>query len=296
MFHIADSLATFIACLLSNCLPENAYDIVVEFLKLRRSIVDISPPDDVAHHSFEDVLKNKSEGIILPSKYMHLINKCESELIKSNYQILKAKILASTPDQSHSTEATQMKPRMNSASLSNVYNEAMQEALAAVMAERDEAYVQLLASRVIHSHEIEQERKRGFVLQKKVEHAERFCNADSSAAKFFLGQEVSGKDSLGKIEKEMVQDTDEELLALCRQLSSEISLRVAAELEILRLKERRKIEHDNEVTERALLRDEVQHNRKQLEEEIQRRKIAEDDKRRWEQSFKQIINNPDASV
>jgi len=295
---VSDSLATFIGCLLSNCLPENVYDIVIAFLKLRSTIIDQLPLDDAAHYSFDDVSENKREGIALPSEYMNLMNKCESELIKSNYHILKAKVLASVPDRSQSTEESQMETRIDSASSSNIYNEAIQEALAAVMAERDEAHVQLLASRVIHSHEMEIEKRRVLVLQEKVDYAKRFYNADSAAAaKFFLGQEeVPGKDSLGKIEKEMVQDTDKELLALCNQLSSEISLRVAAELEILRLKERRKIEHDAEIAERGFLRDEAQHCRKRLEEEIQRRQLAENEKRTWEKSFQQIINNSDASV
>jgi len=292
---VSDSLAAFIGCLLSNCLPENTYDIVVEFLKLHNTIIDLSLLDDVVHHPFDGVFQSTTEEITSPSGYAHLIQKCESELIKSNYQILKAKAIASTPDQSHSTK--QVDTHTSPALSSSVYNEEMQEALAAVMAERDEAHVQLIASRVIHSHEMEQERRRVFVLKNKLEYTERFCNDDSGAvANFFLGQEITEKNSINKIEMQMIQNTDEELLALCRQLSSEISLRVSGELEILRLKERRKIDHDVNIAEQAILREEVQRCKKQLKEEAQRRQLAEDEKRRWEQSFQQLINNPDVSI
>merc|ERR1740139_518190 len=139
---------------------------------------------------------------------------------------------------------------------------------------------------------MELEKRKVLMLKRKIEHIERFSNEESTAAAaFFLGMgEPIVQDTLGKIEREMVQNTDAELLALCRQLSLEISSRVTAELEILRLKESRKIEHDIEIAERAKLREEVERCKKELEKEVQRRQLAEDDKRRWEQSFQQLIS------
>jgi hypothetical protein len=62
----------------------------------------------------------------------------------------------------------------------------------------------------------------------------------------------------------MMQNSDEELIALCQQLSGEISARTSASLEIIRLKEGRSIERTHEASEKEALKDELKRVKERL--------------------------------
>ena len=174
-------------------------------------------------------------------------------------------------------------------------NDSLHDALMTVMAERDGAQSQLMAERVFHTHELDQERRKVEVLEKKIEVHKKLNNEDSaSAAAFFLGtEEVPHKNSLGKIEKAMVQNVDAELMELCRQLSSEIATRVSTELEILRLKESRRIELETEKKHRQALSEELITYKEKMEQALLERDHFKAEADKWKRSFTNVIAQKD---
>lgn len=175
------------------------------------------------------------------------------------------------------------------------HTDSLHDALMTVMAERDGAQSQLMAERVFHTHELDQERRKIEVLEKKIEVLKKLNNEDSaSAAAFFLGtEEVPNKNSLGKIEKAMVQNVDAELMELCRQLSSEIATRVSTELEILRLKESRRIELETEKKQRQVLGEELNRYKEKMEEALLERDHFKAEAEKWKKSFTNAIAQND---
>lgn len=222
------------------------------------------------------------------SDILSLIENCSYVISKAKRQATIAASLSSEPV---ACSTIKMLNHCYSSS-SNQYSIAVHDALMAVMGDRDEAQSQLMAERVFHTHELDQERRKVEMLEKKVEYLRKVNNSESaSAAAFFLGQEdIPSRNSLGKIEQTMVQNVDAELMELCRQLSSEISIRVSLELEVLRLKESQRIEREMENRERKELHDQINLYKEKIEEVMAERDSLRVEAEKWKKSFEKIVS------
>jgi hypothetical protein len=274
--------------MLSNQLPTFPFNVFVNFFGIQdrathslESIIDEERPNPINDETLRDYERNFA-------KIASIVQSCRSAISQTMRQTVLVNALAS---EAFHYSATSKKTEVAYPPSPNKYSVALHNALMAVMAERDEAQSQLLAERVFHTHELDQERRKIELLEKKIEYLEKLMNEDSaSAAAFFLGQEeIPNKNSLGRIEQKMVQNVDAELMELCRQLSSEISMRVSSELEILRLKESRKIERETEGVERTMLDEQVRFYKQKMEEAQAERDAAMSEAKKWKTSFEKVI-------
>ena len=239
---------------------------------------DISDDAIKKNHTFSNTLK--------------LINVLESNINNIETNARNVEKLAVTC--SHTREEIKS-PQEEHDVTSNTYLNAIQSTLTSVMTERDEVHAQLIASRVFHIHEMEQMKRKYENLKEKLFLIEKMENRETAdAAAFFLGQELLS-DSTNSLQQKtrdkMIQDSDEELIALCKQLSYEISCRVSLELEIIRLKENRKIEKDLGLSQVESLRCQLKRCNLQMEQEKQLRLEAEEDRNRWKHAFQKLLNN-----
>lgn len=148
-------------------------------------------------------------------------------------------------------------------SVSHQMQLAMHEALVTVMAERDEAHAQLIASNVLHVHELEQERKKNEKLriEQELKDARRqlqqpnvgnfFQNLNDDRSRRILDARLRDCETI------LGRNSDEELADTSRQLADEVSAKTSHVLEIVRLKETREIERKNEAAEKQALKDEL---------------------------------------
>jgi hypothetical protein len=169
--------------------------------------------------------------------------------------------------------------------------EAMHSALMKVMAERDEAHAQLVSASVLHAHSLEQEKKKVERLQAQLDHANRTMTLRRTSLfdkKRKAQEEQEELEKLKKKETEMKQDTDAELVALCKQLSSEISSKTEAALEVIRLKESRSIEKQHEAEEKDALKNELLKMKELLALEKQKFEDAQRESQRWRHSYEKV--------
>lgn len=144
-------------------------------------------------------------------------------------------------------------------------HEAVHGALMHVMTERDESHAQLMAASVLHMHEMEQERKKVDRLTEQLAAMQELVNAHQKAGgtSLFIDKKpieqekdkMNGK--MTEIQERMLRSSEEEMIALCQQLAAEISAKTSASLEVIRLKENRKIERENERAEKEALKNEL---------------------------------------
>ena len=212
------------------------------------------------------------------SQIFSILSACEGELLRAENRetVFKASTEGSTaPVQSVSDDSSIPKSRLPSLTepllphtITEHFHDAMHEALMNVMAERDEAHAQLIATNVLHVHELEQERKKNYRLERKLEAAEARMRAMPTMPPLLMNLNLAMDDklkreadekarSLQTYEIQAKQDSDAELLTLCQQLAGEISAKTAATLEIIRLKESRDVERKNEEAEKQALKAEL---------------------------------------
>ena len=213
-------------------------------------------------------------------KLFGILTACECELIRAENREMtsqcsaaestgRAPVAAATNDEQlvKSGLPAMIEPLLPH-SITEHFHDAMHEALMNVMAERDEAHAQLIATNVLHVHELEQERKKNDRLERKLEAAEARIRAMPSMPPLLMNFNLNMDDklkreaeakakSLQTYEAQAKQDSDAELLTLCQQLAGEISAKTAATLEIIRLKESRDIERKNEDAEKQALKAEL---------------------------------------
>lgn len=284
-------LDLFLNAVLSSPLPSKALSFVTDFLHLGNvdEIATIATRNELGQSVAVTDETNSSHDSVL-----RLLSKCQAELVRAQGRgRLAAKLAAKISDISHklpdhveSSAEVQTKQSVSEAELMHV---AMHKQLMSVMSQRDDAHAQLVSSSVLHVHEMETERRKIELLTKKLEVAEKL---NSGGGRLFAGREdVAGRKSLLKFEKESMQNTDAELLEMCRQLSSEISAKTSASLENVRLKESRKIEHDRHTARQKALEDEVKRCKKQLREEQKRSVEAKKAALGWKQSFDEVAKS-----
>lgn len=237
-----------------------------------------------------NVLTNEKSLVPPTSKdILSLLHNCELTVARSERHLVRAHTLSRIKSPVEIIRKNHDVPR----SSNYLKDKIMQQAITSVMLERDEAHTALVSSRVFHAHQVDLQRRKIELLESKLLFIEESSNLNSApGAAFFLGQEtIPDINSVTKIEKEMIQNVDVELLELCRQLSSAISSRVAAELEILRIKESRRVEQAAEAANRAQLDDEVQKYKIKAENETLRREAAEIELQKWKDSYAALLQS-----
>lgn len=175
---------------------------------------------------------------------------------------------------------------------------AMHGALMKIMTERDEAHSQLIAASVLHVHEIEQERKRVDLLTRQLEDSRALVKAaqmQNVAGNFFADKKLPSeevtraamKSKMTAIQAEALQNSEQDMLNLCQQLASEISAKTSASLEIIRLKESRKIERENEQAEKTALQNELRRCKEMLATQEQESREAAQEAMAWKQAYEE---------
>uniref|UniRef100_A0A7S2IKJ8 Uncharacterized protein n=1 Tax=Helicotheca tamesis TaxID=374047 RepID=A0A7S2IKJ8_9STRA len=280
----------FLNCVLSCPLPAVARRAVAQFLGIcdseQMGVVHDEEKEDVSAKAIQDIPQSAELG----TDILAISAACESHLAKARNSSLIAQKLASSSSLHTSSPPKELSHDLNLASLpvSTSDTSSLREALEAVMAERDEAHAKLISANVLHAHEMEQRRRKIEHLTRKLEMAERLAEGGSSAS-FFLGQDEIEKAKLQRYEQELENSVDTELMAVCRQLASEISARTSAALEIIRLKESQKIEHENGLAERQVLQNELNRYKALLMKEQMKSREARRDALEWKRSFESVV-------
>ena len=150
---------------------------------------------------------------------------------------------------------------------------ALRDALLTAKRERDEADAQLLASSVMHVKELEQERRKATRMAKRLQAA----------------NESPKQTELRKHEQELVDNSEQELMAMCKQMTTEITAKTEASLEIARLKEKLKTDQEADSARIGVLRLEVECLRRQLEDERAKTAKATREALHWETSFRGVM-------
>lgn len=282
-------LAEFLNSILGCPLPVEACDIVTHFLSIPSSTDDVGSPVELDQYgiSREPWRYQEAGTDDMPmSKYIESIEMlhtaCETELLRAElcwnssrqqgHQVPRANDILDRASLVGQLPQPYVEPLLPDKIMETLH-EAMHESLMNVMVERDEAHAQLVGASVLHVHEMEQERKKVERLSHQLRVAEKNLAERNTAAApqpFFLGRSLHGKQdapkkdqdtspskTMKKFDEKMQQSSEDELMALCQQLANEIQTRTSASLEIIRLKESRNIERENERKEKEALQEEL---------------------------------------
>lgn len=222
-----------------------------------------------------------------PRRILSFLSVCEMELIRA----INSEIKSSRPNRTSAMPTivetirvprsrslqtpidTQLYDPLLPPSVSGLMQQAMHDALICIMAERDQAHAQLIASNVLHAHELEQERRKNekFKLHQILKD-ERARLQQPNVANFFqnINDERSRRGlqvKLDEIEKMLAASNDSEIIETARQLAEEVSTKTSHALEIVRLKELREIERRNYDAETKALKEELRQVKALLAEE-----------------------------
>jgi hypothetical protein len=175
---------------------------------------------------------------------------------------------------------------------------AMHEALMKIMTERDEAHAQLIAASVLHVHEMEQERKRVDRLNDQLKASTSALKAAELAnvtGNFFADKSLvvektreSMKGKMTAMQEQTIQNAEQDMLNLCQQLAREISAKTSASLEIIRLRESRKIERENEQAEKLALQEELKRCKEQLASKERNAEEARQEACAWKEAYENL--------
>lgn len=240
--------------------------------------------------------QDKSDANLLNDNAMSLSSQCIAELLHAeNKSRLAAGLLLSPPMVPLCTPIHQ--PQSLAWQIEENLQSAMHTALMKVMAERDEAHAQLVSASVLHAHKLDQERKKVARLEAKFDLANKMAQRPV-IPRFGLDrkrmqEEEEERAKLQKKQLAMQQDSDAEIVALCEQLSGEISSRTKAALEVTRLKEARIIEKKQEMEEKDALRDELTQLRDTLRKEQKKAQEAKLEAERWKQCYEHVKSEHD---
>ena len=291
-----ETIGAFFNALFCSSLPVEAIAATVNFFDLSREAgVDVSHCDRYEYNA--SPATNVDTVAESPSieNIHHIISQCQTELANAARTTLIASSLASSMPNVLSTDKDRSEAHLSLSSRSGdkkgVLQEAMHKALVAAMTERDEAHAQLVASSVLHVHEMESERKKNDRLTRKLVVAEKLNAEASAGGSFFLGSDEVAQKKNTSANANVIQSSDDELLHMCRQLSSEIESKTAASLEIVRLKEGLKIEREAEKTRREEMQQEIDALKEQVALERSKRQETEKERNNWQHSFHKAVSS-----
>ena len=296
-----EMLTTFANSVFSSPLPDNAIGVTISFFGLSMDF-GINASHCLARYEYNSSQSAKAadsplENNIFLADLHGLISKCQSELAKASRQVLmSASVSSAMPITTGRKKSGQESSALTFGSVTfgsgnkvDAMQNAMHKALTSAMADRDEAHSQLVASSVLHVTEMEEERKKNDRLTRKLVVAEKLNAEAGAGGSFFLGKdEIAQKHN---ISSSAMQSSDEELLAMCRQLSNEIAEKTNASLEIVRLKESHKLERDAEKARREEMQNEIDELKRQLAAEKSRRQESEKETDKWKHSFNKAVSS-----
>jgi hypothetical protein len=168
-------------------------------------------------------------------------------------------------------------------------NSAWHSSLLKVMEERDEAHSQMIASKVLHSHEMERQRKTMTQTMIELERYKAIAQQGNS-------NPANGEVAIPFSSGHTMHNSDEELVLLCQQLAGEISARTSSEMEILRMKEIRLTEREAETAEQNIMIEEMQRLQASLSEERTRAEAATEELETWKRSCKALMSADDSTT
>ena len=290
-----ETIGAFINAIFSSPLPEEARATTANFFDLSSEArVDVSHCLGRYEYNATPAANATSVAESPSLENIHrIISQCQTELANATRTTLIASSLAASAPNILSTEKGRSEAHISLSSRSgdkkDALQEAMHKALVAAMADRDEAHAQLVASSVLHVHEMESERKKNDRLTRKLVVAEKLNAEAGAGGSFFLGADETAQKH--NISANIVQSSDDELLHICRQLSSEIESKTAASLEIVRLKEGIKIEREAEKTRREEMQQEIDALKQQLALERSKRAESEKERTKWQHSFHKAVSS-----
>jgi DNA repair exonuclease SbcCD ATPase subunit len=264
----------FLNSSLENALPMDGLIALTEFLEVSASSRQEQSTSGEALLAgptpLEDMTNAASEAFTLSSVVEGQLVHAENETLIARRVQSQHKIHA--PDSPHdANEIAIYHP------VSHQFREAMYSALMTVMEERDEAHARMVAAGVLHVHEMEQQRKAVRRISAEMEALRQSQQVDSSF----------NEENRRRLERQMQQDSEAELISLCQQLAGEISARTSSALEVVRLKESRKIERENEAAERLALEEEL----RRTKELLQSAQTQLEQLRQGSQSLQQSIDD-----
>lgn len=251
--------------------------MLVDFLRLKEASSDpvdefCTPPNS---HAATGINYDGQQG-----QYLALSASAAARLVRAESQVLLAERIAGE-DVKSPDHPVLGGPVIPAPQVSYHFRESMHNALMSVMEERDEAHARLIAAGVLHIHEMEQQRKTINRLAQELSEAKLLTENTTS--------KVDHRMRRSNIVQDMQQDSEAELVSLCQQLASEIAARTSAGLEILRLKEGRKIEREQEASERLALMAELEKTRELLSAERARCAESCAESKRWRQSYQKVV-------
>lgn len=295
--HTGEVLQEFLNSLLCCPLPKGARDVVIQFLEIEESMQ--------WEFSTERNKKDDSSSRLMSKDHAREIasmtSACHSELLRAQSRIVLAQRLdkfeveeppsptPATPKKNLSrSDSGPMSPApyldpLLPTSISDGLRDAMHEALMTVMAERDEAQAQLIAASVLHVHEMESERKKMDLLNEKLRHTQEGAKKEKQGLFADRFKRQPSENSLHKYQEQIIQSTDSELVGLCQQLAGEISAKTSASLEVIRLKESRKIEREQDAAAKEALQEELRKAREQLAAEQEKSLLATEETQKWKE-------------
>lgn len=206
------------------------------------------------------------------SKLLGILSACETELFRAENHANKAKAIVPKGPPPIATVSDAMAPipslyePLLPPSVTEGFHDAMHEALMRVMAERDEAHATLVASKVLHVHELDQERKINQRLTQQFKMAEVLAKERVQMPQlpdFFQQKskkpeaDAKAKAIMHKYELEIQKNYEAEMAVISNQLASEVAQKTSHALEVKRLKETREIERIYEADEVKALKEEL---------------------------------------
>lgn len=278
-------------------MPIDGCTALLEFLSIPGAISMDMGTDESDELSVPLNMPSPSEDsvtIARSSEIISLTSACLSHLLRAEASGFLAQTLAQprapapAPEkklrrsESVPTPAPFLDPLLPS-SISGRLRDAMHSALNSIMKERDEAHAQLIATNVLHVHEMENERKQSELVRRKLHLAvEQSKRQQGLFAERF--RDPAARD-LQKYLENMVKNSDSEITKLCRELAKEVSEKTEKNLENYRLQESQKIVREADAAEKRALEDELRKARELLTEANEKAQAAELEARRLQEEL-----------
>jgi hypothetical protein len=253
-----------------------------------------------------DLASTKNDSNEYPGKLFGLLSTCDAELLRvENSVAVNSKAQKTAPKALFPQLAPTPLfpyPKLDSpllpASVQEQLNQSVHEALISVMAERDESNAQLVGSNVLHVHEVEHEKRKNKMLELELEVAKQRTQTNQPpsgfnlfAQKFDVGlkpDDKQQKDLEAKLKQFRLENNDDMMTALSRQLAVEIHDKTEYEAEIKRMKESEKLKTDNEASENKALKEELKRVKELLAAEEHKKDNAMKEAEHWKSSYESL--------
>lgn len=266
--------------MLETALPVDGLIALTDFLCISAATTRCGNPPDRPAESDEsspaDSLTANTTGVLA------LTSVAEATLVRAENQARAAESLARASKMDDSIPVDGAETKVVFHPLSQHFRDSMYTALMAVMEERDEAHARMVAADVVHVHEMEQQRK-----------TVRRLSSEMDELRSKRDAATPSNDMTPQRHRSMQQDSEAELLSLCQQLGNEISARTSASLEIIRLKESRKVEREIEAAERKALEDELARTKAALTAATSKLERSRRESKSWQTSYEELVQNGD---